>query len=190
MSAWLAPLALAQTTGTPADHEALRKLKDQVLQAVNARDYALARKLINDPFMATVITQDSFTDFDKLKSYFEGLYTREVLQMKSVSISADADDYSQIIDGTFALTKGSTKERYELADGRIFDIAGRWTAVTLKQNGEWKLLAIHMGTNFLDNPVLAAIEKSVLWFGAAAGAVGLVIGLAGGWLLGWRWARK
>ena len=190
ISALLAPPALAQTTGTAADHEALRKLKDQALQAVNTRDYALARKLINEPFMATVITQDSFTDFDKLKTYFEGLYTRDFLRMKSVSMAAEPDDYSQILEGEFALTKGSTKEHYELADGRIFDMAGRWTAVSLKQNGEWKLLAFHSGTNFLDNPVLSAVEKSVLWVGAVAGAIGLVIGLAGGWLIRWRWARR
>jgi ketosteroid isomerase-like protein len=190
VSALVSLPALAQTTGTAADHEALRKLKDQALQAVNTRDYALARKLINEPFMATLITQDSFTDFDKLKAYFEGLYTRDFLRMKSVTLAAEPDDYSQILQGEFALTKGATKERYELADGRVFDMAGRWTAVSLKQSGEWKLLAFHSGTNFLDNPVLSAVEKSVLWVGAAAGALGLVIGLAGGWLLRWRWARR
>ena len=183
LSALLCPAAIAQSTGTPADHEALRKLKDQTIQAINTRDYALARKLISEPFMATLITQDSFTDFDKLKAYFESLYTRDALRMKSVTLAAEPDDYSQIIQGTFALTKGATKERYELADGRVFDIAGRWTAVTLKQDGEWRLLALHWGTNFLDNAVLGAVEKSVVWISAIALAGGLVIGLAGGWLL-------
>jgi LPXTG-motif cell wall-anchored protein len=131
--------------------------------------------------MTTLVTQDNFTDIGKLKDYFEGLFTRDTLKMKTVSIAAEADELSQIYEGTFAVTKGSTKEHYELADGRKFDLDGRWTAVSIKDNGEWKLLAAHLGTNFLDNPVLNAIENSVFWFGAGGAAGGLLIGFAAGW---------
>jgi hypothetical protein len=105
--------------------------------------------------------------------------------MKKAEITADADELSQIYTGTFAVTRGSTKEHYELADGRGFDLKGRWTGVSIKEDGQWKMLAVHTGTNFLDNPVLAAIEKSVAWVGAGAGAIGLLIGF----LLG-RWRRR
>ena len=176
--------ALAQQEAdTEADHMALRSLKEQAVKAVNTRDYDLARSLLREPFMATVITQDSFTDFEKLKTYFEGLYTRTFLRMKSISMSAEADELSQIYTGTFALTRGSTKERYELADGRAFDMDGRWTAVSMKENGAWKVVAVHTGTNFLDNPVLAAIQGSVTKFGAGGLALGLLIGFIAGWLV-------
>lgn len=175
--------ALAQTTGTPADHEALRRLKADATAAVNQRDYAAAQRILHRPFMATLITQDSFTDFDPLKAYFESLYTRDFNRIARIAMTAEADDYSQIYQGTFALTKGPTREHYELADGRVFDIAGRWTAVSIKDGADWKLLAVHTGTNFLDNPVLHAVERSVLWFGAGGLALGLMLGFAGGWLL-------
>ena len=181
VSLLMSAAAHAQSPGTQADHEALRKLKGDATEAVNRRDYSAMRKLLRHPFMATVVTQDNFTDFDKLETYFENLYTRDFLRMKSVSVAAEADDLSQIFEGPFAVTKGSTKERYELADGRTFDMDGRWTAVSLKENGEWKLLAIHTGTNFLDNPVIAAIEKSVVWTGVGGAAVGLLAGFAAGW---------
>ena len=171
----------ADNTGTQADHDALRKLKADVTVAANNRDYAAMQKQLHQPFMATLITQDSFTDLGKLKEYFENLYTRDTLQMKSVSLAAEADELSQIYQGTFAVTKGSTKEHYELTDGRSFDLDGRWTAVSLKDKGEWKLLAVHTGTNFLDNPVLTAIEKSVVWFGVGGMAGGLIVGFVFGW---------
>jgi hypothetical protein len=38
-------------------------------------------------------------------------------------------------------------------DDRGFDIKGRRTANAIKENGGGKILAIHDGTNFLDNPV-------------------------------------
>lgn len=174
--------ALAQDAGTEQDHRALRALKEQAVKAVNERDYTAAEKLLNDPFMITVVTQDSFTDMDKLKAYFEDLYTRDFLRMKTVRISAEADDLSKIYTGTFSVNKGSTKEHYEMADGRIFDLDGRWTSVSVNQDGQWKLLAVHMGTNFLDNPVLTAIEKSTVWVGLLGGALGLLGGFLGGWL--------
>ncbi|MGD9671402.1 MAG: DUF4440 domain-containing protein [Hyphomicrobiaceae bacterium] len=172
--------ALAQESGTQADHEALRALKAQAVQAVNTKDYALARSLLHEPFMATVITQDSFNDFGSFKAYFESLYTRPLLRMKSISMSAEADELSQIYTGTFALTRGSTKERYELADGRAFDMDGRWTAVSMKNNDGWKIVAVHAGTNFLDNPVLGAIEQSAMYFAIGGLAAGLAIGFVGG----------
>lgn len=171
----------ADNRGTQADHEALRKLKSDAVAAVNNRDYLTMQKIMHQPFMATLITQDSFNDSGKLKDYFESLFTRESLKMKKASIVAEADDLSQIYEGTFAVNKGSTKEHYELADGRSFDLDGRWTAVSIKDNGEWKLLAVHTGTNFLDNPVLNAIEKSVVWFGVGGAAGGLLVGFAAGW---------
>lgn len=173
----------ANAVATQADHEALRKLKADAVEAVNNRDYVSMQKFLHQPFMTTLITQDSFTDSVKLKEYFEGLFSRQFLRMKKVSISAEADDLSQIYEGTFAVTKGATKEHYELADGRSFDIDGRWTAVSLKENGDWKLLAVHTGTNFLDNPVLSAIEKSMVWFGAGGVLVGLFLGFAAGWVM-------
>lgn len=175
--------SFADTLGTQADHDALRKLKADVTVAANNRDYAAMQKVLHQPFMTTLITQDTFTDFSKLKDYFEGLYTRDSLRMKNVSIAADADELSQIYQGTFALTKGSTKEHYELTDGRSFDLNGRWTAVSIKDNGEWKLLAVHTGTNFLDNPVLSAIEKSVVWIGMVGAAGGLIVGFLAGWFV-------
>jgi len=174
------------STGTEADHQALRAMKERLTTAINQQDFEAARKLVHTPMLATAVTQDSFSDFDAMAGYFKSLFTRDTLRMKSVKLAADADELSQIYTGTFAVTRGSTKEDYELADGRSFQIKGRWTATSIKDaDGNWKLLAIHSGTNFLDNPVLAAIEKSVMWVGAGAGLIGLVLGF----LLG-RWRRR
>ena len=179
---WLAASpASAQTTGTAEDHDALRRLKNETIAAINARDYAKAKDLLYPQFMATVVTQDSFTDFGKLKDFYEGLYTRPVLRMKTVALAADADELSQIHEGTFAITRGPTREHYELADGRTFDLDGRWTAVSIKDNGAWKILAVHTGVSFLDNPVMAAVEHSVTWFASIVGVCGLLLGFAGGW---------
>ena len=177
-----ASVAFAQVPDHAADHDALRKLKGDLEQAVSKRDFEAVKSLFDQPFMATVVTQESFTDMGPLKAYYDSLFTRDLLRMKEVSIKAEADELSKIYTGTFATTRGSTTERYVLDDGRAFDMKGRWTAVSIKgADGSWKVLSIHMGANFLDNPVLNAIEKNTLWVGAGSVGLGLLIGFAGGW---------
>lgn len=167
----------AAQTGTEADHVALRKLKSELVQAINARDFETARTLVHKPMLATAVTQDSFNDFDSLVDFYNSLFTRDTLRMKEVRLNAEADELSQIYTGTFAITRGSTNEHYVLADGRSFDLKGRWTATSIKEpEGNWRLLAIHSGTNFLDNPVLTAAAKSAMWVGIGAGVIGILLG--------------
>ena len=61
-----------------AEHEALRKLKADVLAAINARKLDQIDPLLHKPFMATVVTQESFNDANALKGWFEGLFTRNI----------------------------------------------------------------------------------------------------------------
>jgi hypothetical protein len=174
---------LAQNASQAADHEALRKLKTDVITAINTRNVQSMDTLLHKPFMSTLITQDSFTDIDRLKAYFDGLFTRSVLRINKITMEAEPDEQAQIYTGTFAVARGGTKEVYELGDGRTYTIPGRWTATTIKDNGQWKVLAVHTGVNFIDNPVMTAVEKSTLYFGAGGVALGAVIGFLLGFLI-------
>jgi uncharacterized protein DUF4440 len=183
VSLLLAVNAAAQEGSPAGDHDALRKIKADVLNAINTRNLRGLDAIVHRPFMVTVITQDSFTDAGALQAYYDGLFTRKLLRMKKVTIEADADELSQIYTATFAVARGSTKELYEMADGRSFDMRGRWTATAIKDGGQWKLLALHDGTNFMDNPVLATVEKSTAYTGAGGFAAGLAAGVLGSVLI-------
>jgi hypothetical protein len=174
---------LAQNASQAADHEALRKLKTDVITAINTRNVQSMDTLLHKPFTSTLITQDSFADIERLKAYFDGLFTRPVLRINKITMEAEPDEPAQIYTGTFAVARGGTKEVYELGDGRTYTIPGRWTATTIKDNGQWKVLAVHTGVNFIDNPVMTAVEKSTLYFGAGGVAVGAVIGFVLGFFI-------
>ena len=164
-------------------------MKTDVVNAINARKLDGIDMLLHRPFMTTVITQDSFIDAAKLKAYFEGLFTRRLLRISSLHMEAEADETAQIYTGTFAVARGGTKERYDMADGNSFMIDGRWTATAMKDDGQWKVLALHSGTNFLDNPVLSAIEHSTLYVASGSGAAGVVLGFLVGFFVRRRRAK-
>ena len=173
----------AQETAQAADHEALRKLKTNVVNAINARNLDSIDTILHKPFMTTVVTQESFTDLARLKAYFESLFVRSFLRITRIHMQAEADELAQIHAGTFAVARGATKELYELADGRSYVLDGRWTATALKDGGQWKVLAIHSGTNFLDNPVLNEIERRVIYVAVGAGAAGALLGFLVGFFV-------
>src|SRR4029077_11724860 len=110
--------AIAQVGPQEADHAALRKLKDDVLTAINTRNLAAVDAMLHKPFLSTVITQESFNETGKLRGWFDDLFARPRLRLRHFRIQAEADEMAQIYTGTFAVARGSTKERYELADGR------------------------------------------------------------------------
>jgi hypothetical protein len=181
--------ASAQDPGQAADHDALRKLKGDVVDAINSRNLEKADTLPHRPFLATVITQESFNDAGKLRAWFEDLFTRRVLRVARIQMQAEADEAAQIYTGTFAVVRGGSKERYELADGRGFDIDGRWTTTAIKENGQWTVLALHDGTNFLDNPVINAIERNTLNIAAIGTAIGAMVGFLLGFVVS-RWRGR
>src|SRR5262249_52434253 len=96
-----------------ADHLALRKLRDDLTTAINNRNLADVDALLHKPFLSTVITQESFNDTGKLRSWFDDIFSRPLLRLRHFRIQAEADEMAQIYTGTFAVARGSTKERYE-----------------------------------------------------------------------------
>jgi ketosteroid isomerase-like protein len=183
-------VAPAQNADQVADHQALRKLKNDVVAAINTKNFKAIDTLMHKPFLSTVITQDSFNEAGPLITWFESLFTRNFLRLSKVQMDADADELAQIYTGTLAVARGTTKERYELADGRGFDMQGRWTATAIKQEGQWKVLAVHTGTNFLDNPVMNAIERNMLYFAGGGAGAGAIVGILCGFFIGRRRRAK
>jgi hypothetical protein len=62
--------------------------------------------------------------------------------------------------------------------------------VTKEADGRWRLRAIHFGTDFLNNPILDEAKGAARKYAIMAGGGGLLVGLAGGVLLGLLFRRR
>jgi len=103
-------------------------------------------------------------------------------------MSLEADDLTEFYaDKTFGIVRGSGEEDYVLSDSRSFPMKTRWTATVIKDtDGQWRILTLHIGTDFLNNPILAVAEESTKLFGIAGVAAGVVFGILLMFLLGRR----
>jgi hypothetical protein len=156
-------------------HNELRGLLTGIEQAINTAKYEELSPFFHERARITTINQEVISSRSEIPAYFNkwfgpGGYLKR-LEMR-LTVDALTEFYGE---KTFGIVRGGGEENYVLADGRFFPMRTRWTATVIKDNdAKWRILSLHIGTNFLDNPILAKAEGSLVY---AAGA-GLVIGLA------------
>ena len=168
-------------------HEELRAVLTTVQNAVNSGNYDAMLPVISDSVRATTITQEVMSNRAEVSAYFRKWFGAGGF-LKKLDMHLNADALTELSpDKTWGLVRGSGIENYTLADGRQYPMKTRWTAVLIKEaDGKWRLRAIHIGTNFLDNPILDDAKRAVVRYASIAGVVGLVAGLLIGFLVGRR----
>lgn len=168
-------------------HEALRKVLTDVTAAINSGQYDKMLPYLTENVEATSITQETMTGRAQIEKYFREWFGPQAY-MKRMTMKLEADKLTDLApDKSWGLVRGKALEHYEANDGDVFDFVTRWTAVMVRDSdGQWRLRAIHFGTNNLDNPVLTKVRNTLLRNGIIAAIVCLVLGIAAGWWLGRR----
>lgn len=166
--------------GTEADHAELRAALLKVTEAINESRFEEMKPLLYKKFSMTLINQELVTTIEELDDFLKRWFTGPDRLIKSHKMVPEANELTQIIDGRFAVARGTNKETYEMMRGVSFTFNSRWTATLVKDEGQWKLVAIHNGIDFTDNPVLRAAASSAPYFAGG----GLVIGILGTMLIG------
>jgi len=186
----LLPVAWAQAQPQEPDHEihqALRELLAEVTGAINAGQYDRMLPYLTENVEATSITQETMTGRAEVARYFRDWFG-PAAYMKRMTMKLEADKLTDLApDKSWGLVRGKALEHYEANDGDVFDFVTRWTAVMVRDtDGQWRLRAIHFGTNNLDNPVLTKVKNTLLRNGIIAAVACLALGLVAGWWLGRR----
>ena len=184
-----APVAFAQEADHEI-HEALRNLLKEVVTAINSGQYDKMQPYLAENIEATNITQEVMSSRGDVAKYFVEWFGPKGY-MRSMRMQMDADGLTELSpDKNWGLVRGKALEHYEAKDGDVFDFNTRWTALMERgSDNQWRLRAIHFGTNNLDNPVLTKVRNTLVRDGAIAAAACLVVGIGIGWFARRRKAR-
>jgi ketosteroid isomerase-like protein len=182
----ISPVLAAQETDQ-AIHDELRDVLNGIQEAVNSEKYGDLSQYFHENLTITTINQEVISTRAEIEPYFDKWFGPGGY-LQTLKMSLEADDLTEFYaDKTFGIVRGSGEEDYVLSDSRSFPMKTRWTATVIKDtDGKWRILTLHIGTDFLDNPILAVAEDSAKFIGAAGGAVGLVFGLLIMFMLGRR----
>lgn len=182
----ISPILAAQETDQ-AIHDELRDVLNGIQEAVNSEKYGDLGQYFHENLTITTINQEVISTRAEIEPYFDKWFGPGGY-LKTLRMSLEADDLTEFYaDKTFGIVRGSGEEDYVLSDSRSFPMKTRWTATVIKDtDGKWRILTLHLGTDFLNNPILAVAEESAKYFGMAGGAAGLVFGILLMFMLGRR----
>ncbi len=170
-----------------AIHQELRALLQGMEQAINDRRYSDLEPYFVENLRVTTINQEVISKRSEITAYFEKWFGEDGY-LKTLEITLTPDATTELYgDKTYGIVRGTGDEKYVLADGRYFDMTTRWTATVMKDSdGQWRILSLHIGTNFLDNPILAKAESALMTFAAGGALLGLIFG----WLITFLFMRR
>jgi ketosteroid isomerase-like protein len=166
-----------------AIHEELRGLLQGIETAVNTEKYSDLKQYFDDKLKVTTINQNVISTPDGIDTYFKEWFGKGgYLKKLDIKLTPDAltELYGDLANPSWGLVYGSGTENYQLVDGRNLAMKTRWTATVAKEaDGKWRILALHIGTNFYDNPIFAAVKDSTKYYAAGGLVLGLLLGVLG-----------
>lgn len=182
-----AAFAAAQEEPDHAIHEELRGLLRGIETAVNEKRYGDLAQYFHENMRVTTIRQELLSSRNEIEPYFDGWFGDGGF-LSDLKMKLEADALTELYaDKTVGVVEGSGDEDYILADGRTFAMKTRWTAAVIKDtDGKWRILTLHIGTDFVDNPLITEIEAAVKSYSIRGGVGGAVLGLIVGFLVGRR----
>lgn len=177
------PALAAEAEADRDIHQELRSILSTLQTAINSGNYDAMLPVVSQNIRATTVNQEVLSNHQEVSAYFKKWFGPGGY-LKKLEMSLEADALTELsADQTWGTVRGSGLERYTLADGRKYDIKTRWTATVVKeQDGKWRLRTIHIGTNFLDNPILTEAEHAIPKLAAAGALIGILFGVLGGYL--------
>lgn len=157
-------------------HEELRGLLNGIELAINEERYSDLAPFFHKNLRVTTVNQEIISNPNEISDYFNRWFGPGGY-LKKLEIRLTPDELTEFYaDKRFGIVRGSGKEDYILSDERSYEMLTRWTAtVILDDDGQWRILSLHIGTNFLDNPVLNEIENSLMYFAISGIVIGIVL---------------
>jgi len=129
---------------------------------MNAGDMKGLRDCLAKEFIFIASDQTVLTDLDGMVKYWDGIFKDEKSPVTCMTTTFTADILTEFTDPNTGYCRGTSRDVYTLKNGRKIALNNTWSAVLVKENGEWKVAVAHVGVNFMDNPILAYNELS--WF--------------------------
>lgn len=181
-----AALAQAPAPSPEAVHDELRKLRDDVLAAIERNDFDTIQPHLHPNVVFTPMNGEVCRGPQEIRAYFDKMLKGPDAIVKNVRFEVEVDRLTDLYGDT-GLAYGSSNDHYTLANGMDFPVKTRWTCALVRENGRWLISAFHASANVFDNPIL---ERATQGAKLRWGGLGLVAGVLLGALLGVALSRR
>lgn len=182
----VAAVAQEPAASPEALHDELRKVRDDILAAVERNDFDAVAPHLHPNVVFTPMNAEVCRGPEEIRAYFDKMLKGPDAVVKSVRLELEVDRLTDLYGDT-GLAFGSSNDRYTLSNGMDFTVRTRWTCALVRENGKWLITAFQAAPNVFENPILERSEHAA---GLQWGSIGLVVGLLLGLILGRIMARR
>jgi uncharacterized protein (TIGR02246 family) len=153
-------------------------LRDGITDAMNKKDVNALVTFLHPNVVFTTMNGDVAKGHQGIRDYYTKMMSGPDRVVDSLTVKFNADDLTALyLNDSMGVCYGSTQDVYTLKGGQRMDINARWTATMIKEDGKWLVSAIHYSTNMFNNPVLTAVQKTMMMVGMGCAVVGLLLGM-------------
>lgn len=160
-----------------ADRVQLRQAMAEVTRAINARDWDAMQRWLDPNVVVTMIDQTTLHGVEDLAQYVESKLGRYSSVLADLQVDP-IPDAPAVFHGDTAIATLSSADRFIFRNGKEFLVQNQYTATLVKQEGAWRLVALHGGANAFNNPISYQFQNLLIGGAAVAGVGGLLLGLA------------
>lgn len=162
-------------------HDELRKLRDDVLAAIQKNDFDAILPHLHPDVVFTPMNNEVCHGPQEIRAYFDKMLKGPDAIVKNIRLEVEVDRLTDLYGDT-GLAFGSSNDHYTLNSGMDFPVQTRWTCALVRENGRWLITAFHASANVFDNPISERAKQGVKmqWggLGLAAGAlIGALVGV-------------
>lgn len=160
------------------NHDELRALLTNIMGAMNKKDVEGIIPYLHPQIVFATMNGDVAKGHQGIRDYFAKMMTGPQRVVDNVTMKFTASELTTLYQNdTMGICHGTTQDAYTLAGGKKMDINATWTATMVKENGKWLVSSIHYSANIFNNPVLTAVQKTMMMVGMGCAVVGLLLGM-------------
>ncbi|HUS34527.1 MAG TPA: nuclear transport factor 2 family protein [Verrucomicrobiae bacterium] len=165
-----------------ATHNALRAVRDGLLDAINKNDIERQLSFLHTNVVVTWHNAEVSRGRDGVRAYYDRLTRGPQKMVDAFTAEVKVDELTALHGDNTGIAWGSSSEHFKLTNGRAFDLAGRWTVTLIRENDKWLIASLHVSSNVFDNAVVTMMKDRVMMLAIAV----LLFGLLVGGFVGWR----
>jgi uncharacterized protein (TIGR02246 family) len=184
----LVPSIASAQPNAEATHDELRAVRDQALAAVTAGDFEALSAHVHPNVVVTVENGTVVRGKERLREFYERTLTGPDSALEGFEVgNFEVDELSILYGDDTAIAFGSADLEYRPRGGDPLNEKARWTAVLVREEERWLIASFHTSVDFTTSELMnRAVSMTMKVSGGVGAVIGILLGVAGGFVLGRR----
>jgi len=164
-----------------ADRQALIAVFHAMEDAINAQDVERMVAQMTPDATVTWLNGQISRGHDEIRAYYNRMVKGPDRYIDKYTTAAQIGAHARFY-GDVAVADGSMRDTFHPVTRAPFSLDSRWSSVSVKVDGQWKVAALHLSSNVFTNDLIEE-AKSAAWKTGIGGALaGLLMGALIVWL--------